>query len=512
MLPTVLVALDRSILYLALPHIGADLHASSVEQLWMTDIHDFMIAGLLVTMGTLGDRIGRKRLLFLGLAGFAGANLLAAYATTPEMLIGARALVGIAGSTIMPSTMALISAMFRDRRQHMTAIAVWMGCFTAGSAVGPVIGAGLIEEFWWGAAFLIGVPVTLLAVLLGARLLPEHRGATAARIDLPSVVLSLAAILSVVYGLKQLSRDGAATTSLLAMVLGVLCAAMFVRRQRRLPNPLLDVRLFGNRALSSALVLTLCTGIVSGTILFVYLYLQSVAGLSPSATALWLLPSTLTTVVVIQVAPLLVRRIRPAYAIGIGLVVQAVGYLLLTGVDDSGDLGMLVTGSVIAGIGLGPLAALGASLTLQAAPPDKAGSAASLTETAGELGIALGVATIGLFGAAVYRNTIQLDPGLPPEVAAAAGDSAAGAFSVAGSLPTDQAQRLFSEVFGAVTASLHGTAVASAAVALAAAVVAVTALRHVAPVGRSSAGDAAAAASTALPRQDAPMARPDRVS
>ncbi|WP_018219271.1 MFS transporter [Salinispora pacifica] len=489
MLPTILVALDRSVLYLALPHIGADLGASSLQQLWITDIHDFMIAGLLVTMGTLGDRIGRKRLLFLGLVGFAAASLFAAYATSAGMLIVARALVGIAGSTIMPSTMALISAMFRDRRQHTTAIAVWMGCFTAGTAIGPLIGGALIEHLWWGAAFLIGVPVTLLTVLLGARLLPERRSSGAGRVDLVSVAMSLLAVLSLVYGLKQLSRTGVDATVLTTVAVGIVAGVLFVLRQRRLASPLLDVRLFRSRALSSALVLTLCVGVVSGTILFVYLYLQTVAGLSPMATALWLLPSTLTSVVVIQIAPLVVRRIRPAFAIAAGLVVQAGGYLLLTQVDNSGQLGLLVTGTVVTGIGLAPLAALGASLTLQSAPAEKAGSAASLTETSGELGIALGIATIGVFGTAAYQNSIQLDPALPESVAAAARDSAAGAFSVAGGLPAEQSQQLFADVFDAITTSLHTTALASALVALAAAVVAVTMLRHVPPSSRPYHGD-----------------------
>jgi len=494
MLPTILVALDRSVLYLSLPHVGEDLHASSVQQLWITDIHDFMIAGLLVTMGTLGDRIGRKRLLFLGVSAFAIADLIAAYSSSAGMLIATRALVGIAGSTIMPSTMALISAMFRNRRQHTTAIAVWMGCFTVGQAIGPVLGGALIERFWWGAAFLVGVPVMVVTLLLGRRLLPEHRNAEAARVDVPSVLLSLLAILPFVYGLKQLSRDGVGTVPILAIVVGLVAGVLFVLRQLRLTHPLLDVGLFRRRAFSAALVLTLCTGVMSGTYLFVYLYLQTVAGLSPMATALWLLPPTLTVVLVIQLVPPLVRRVKPAYAIAVGLVIQVIGWLMFVLVGSDGRFGMLIAGMVVISIGLGPLAGLGATLTLQSAPPDKAGSAAALTETAGEFGIAMGIATIGVYGAALYRDNVRLDPGLPGPVEAAAHDSIIGALTSAASLPADVATRLLHSAYEGLTASLHGTAVASAVVAAVAAVLAVATLRHVPPSDRPFTEDIAAAA------------------
>ncbi|MFC6930107.1 MFS transporter [Actinomadura yumaensis] len=165
-LPTLLVALDVNVLFLALPELSADLGTSGVQQLWITDVYGFMVAGLVITMGTLGDRIGRRRLLLAGGAAFAAASAAAAYATSPAMLIGARTLLGVAGATLMPSTLALITNMFRDARQRGSAIAVWATCQFAGAALGPVVGGVLLERFWWGSVFLMAVPV--MAVLLVA--------------------------------------------------------------------------------------------------------------------------------------------------------------------------------------------------------------------------------------------------------------------------------------------------------------------------------------------------------
>ncbi len=485
-LPTILVALDRSVLYLALPHLSADLGANAVEQLWISDIHDFMIAGLLVTMGHLGDRIGRKRLLLIGAAAFAVASVLAASATSPEMLIAARTLVGIAGSTLMPSTMALIRTMFPGRRQHTMAVAVWMGCFTGGSALGPVVGGALLESFGWSSVFLLGVPIMVLLLIFGPKLLPEHRISSPGRLDLPSVALSLVAILPIVYGLKQLSREGIAATQILAILLGVLSGVLFVRRQRRLAGPLLDLRLFRSRTFSSTLVLTTLIGFVAGTQLFVYLYLQTVAGLSAVSTALLLLPATLTTVVVIQLTPLLVRRVRPAHAIAAGFVLQLAGYLTLTQLDGTGDLSLLVTGTLLVSIGVGPIAGLGAALIMQSAPPERAGSAASVNETAGEFGLAMGVALLGVVGTAVYQSQVEVGQGVPADAAASAGESVAGAMAVAGELPAGESADLLHSAFQATTASLQGTAAISAAITLAAAVLTMFTLRHVPRTGREN--------------------------
>jgi DHA2 family multidrug resistance protein-like MFS transporter len=418
-LPTVLVALDMSVLYLALPHLATSLGATDIQQLWITDSYGFVLAGLLVTMGNLGDRIGRRRLLLTGAAAFAATSVLAACATSPEALIAARALLGVAGATIMPSTMSLIHTMFTDRRQHATAMAVWMGCFMGGSALGPVIGGAVLEHFWWGAAFLIGVPVMAVLLVLGPVWLPEHRNPAPARLDLPSAALSLAAVLPVVYGMKELSRNGFGVLPVLAVVAGLVAGRLFVARQRRLATPLLDLALFGNRLFRTALLLTTVAGLTAGNTLFVSLYLQRVHGLSTLQTGLWLLPGTLVMLLVIQVSPLVTRVVRAPVVIAAGLVVAAAGFVLLTQVD--GGLPLMITGLVVQSAGIGPMGGLCAIMAMQAVRTEEAGSAAALTETAGELGLATGVAVLGMIGMAVARGGAGLVGALNASAAVCAG-------------------------------------------------------------------------------------------
>src|SRR6201991_2312481 len=233
-LPTILIALDMSVLYLALPHLGADLGASSLQQLWITDVYGFMVAGLLITMGTLGDRIGRRRLLLVGAAAFGVTSVVAAYSSSPLMLIVARAVLGLAGATLTPSTLALITNLFRDPRQRAAAVGVWAGCFTAGAILGPLAGGALLDHFWWGSVFLIGVPAMVLLLLTGPALLPEYRDPHAGRLDLTSVALSLLAILPVIYGLKELAKQGWQPTPLVVLAAGLGVGWLFARRQRRL--------------------------------------------------------------------------------------------------------------------------------------------------------------------------------------------------------------------------------------------------------------------------------------
>ena len=252
-LPTLLLALDMSVLYLALPHLAADLAPSSTQLLWIMDIYGFMIAGFLVTMGTLGDRIGRRRLLLIGAAAFGAASVFAAYSSSAEMLIAARTLLGVAGATLMPSTLALISNMFKDPKQRAVAIAVWMSCFMGGTAIGPVVGGVMLQVFWWGSVFLIGVPVMVVLLVASPLLLPEYRDRSAGRLDLASVALSLATILPIIYGLKELAKDGLAVGPLAAIAAGAVVGVVFLRRQRRLDDPMLDLTLFQNRSFSAGL-------------------------------------------------------------------------------------------------------------------------------------------------------------------------------------------------------------------------------------------------------------------
>ncbi|MDT5024433.1 MAG: transporter, family, multidrug resistance protein, partial [Micromonosporaceae bacterium] len=319
-LPTLLISVDVFVMLLALPHLSAGLGADSTQQLWIMDVYSFMIAGFLVTMGTLGDRIGRRKLLLIGAAAFGAASVLGAYSTSPEMLIAARALLGIAGATVAPSTLALISNMFRDAQQRGLAIGVWLVCFMGGAAIGPLAGGVMLESFWWGSVFLLGVPAMLLLLVLGPILLPEYRNAAAGRLDLPSVALSLAAILPIVYGLKELARNGWHPVPLAAIVAGTAVGIGFVRRQRTLADPLLDVRLFANRAFSGALGSMFFGTLTMGAMmLFSTQHLQLVEGLTPLRSGLWMLVPVVASTASVLLSPLAARRIRPAYLIGAGL-------------------------------------------------------------------------------------------------------------------------------------------------------------------------------------------------
>jgi MFS transporter, DHA2 family, multidrug resistance protein len=481
-LPTLLLSLDMSVLYLALPDLSADLHAGPVQQLWIMDIYGFLVAGFLVTMGTIGDRIGRRRLLMAGAAAFGVASVLAAYSTSPEMLIAARAVLGVAGATLMPSTLALISNMFRDAHQRGVAIAVWMCCFMGGMTVGPLVGGVLLDSFWWGSAFLLGVPVMVLLLIAAPLLLPESRNPDAGRLDLASVALLLATVLPVIYGLKELAQDGWHVGSVVAVVVGAGFGTVFMRRQRTLAHPLLDPALFRNRAFTVALCIGLVGGVVmAGTFLLATLWLQMVEGLSPLQAGLWLVPLNLAMVISTMVAPQLARRVRPAYVMTAGFVIAAVGLLVITQVRSVGGLVVLLAGFSLASIGIALPSALGTGLVISAAPKEKAGAAAGTSEMSGEFGIALGVAVLGSSGAAVYRGQVAVPADVPTDAATAARESITGAVSVSSQFPD-----LLASAREAFTSGLHVAAAVGVVLFAAMALLAVTTLRGVRPTGEET--------------------------
>ncbi|MEU1969598.1 MFS transporter [Micromonospora sediminicola] len=484
-LPTLLLALDASVLYLALPHLTVDLGAGATEQLWIMDVYGFLIAGFLVTMGTLGDRVGSRRLLIIGAVAFGVTSLLAAYASSPQMLIAARAAQGIAGATLMPSTLALINHMFRDPRQRSLAIGVWMSCFLGGMAVGPVVGGVMLQYFWWGSVFLLGVPVMAVLVVSAPVVLPERRDKSAGRIDLTSVVLSLTAILPIIYGLKVLAADGPSLTSVVAVVVGVVAGVWFVRRQRRLDAPLVDVTLFRSRTFSAALAIMLLAGVMGGFYFLVAGYLQLVEGFSPLRSGLFLLAPTVAAIGSSMLAPVIARRVPPGKVIAGGMVLAAVGLLLLTQIRSSAGLAALLAGLILTDIGAGPLGALSTDLIVGAAPEEKAGSAAALSETSAEFGVGLGVAVIGSIGAAVYRTRLgdSLHGEVPADVVSSASDGIAGAVTAAQRLPSEVGAVVLERAGAAFADGLTVAAVVCGAAALALAVVAVVAFRHVPSYG-----------------------------
>jgi len=466
MLPTLLVAMDMTALLLALPRLSASLGASNVQQLWISDSYGFTVAGLVITMGTLGDRIGRRRLLLIGAAAFAALSLAAAFSVSPLMLIVVRALLGVAGASLAPSTLALITNMFRDQRERGRAIAVWATCQFTGSALGPVLAGLLLQHFWWGSVFLVAVPAMALLLLAGPFLLPEFRSDQAGRLDPASVGLSLAAVLLIVYGIKQLAIASAPDGPAAALVVGAVLGFLFVRRQLRLPTPLLDLRLLRNRPFTAVLVGLLLAGLaMAGTGLLVTQYLQLVRGYSPVATALLFAPMGLGVAAGTMTAPALARRMRQPTAIAAGLAGSALGSLLLLGVGVSGAAAvpLVMIGIAVLALGTGPLFALGTGLVVGSVPPERAGSAASMSETGNYLGGSLGFALLGVLAAVVYRTRTG-----------GTSNSLAGAVAAGRHLNPGQAAGLLRTADEAFTASLHITALVAALIFAALAVLILT--------------------------------------
>jgi MFS transporter, DHA2 family, multidrug resistance protein len=399
-LPVLLISIDMTVLGAALPALTEDLDPGAAEQLWIVDAYSFVLAGLLVTMGTLGDRIGRRRLLLWGAAAFGLASVAAAFAPTAGTLVVARALLGLGGATLMPSTFSLIKSAFPEARQRATAVAVWSAAFSGGAAAGPVVGGFLLEHFWWGSVFLVNVPVIALLLVLGPRVLPESRNPHPGPFDLPSAALSLVAMFPLVAAVKTLATEGPTLGAGLSAAIGVAAGTVFVRRQRRLAHPLIDLELFAHRPFSVSVVTNLL-GVFAlvGLLVLLPQYLQLVLGLSPLTAALWMLPGSIAGVTGALVAARLVHRFSGPALIGAGLGLAGVG---LTLVGLVGGLGAVVAGFVLLGGGVALAEALTNDLILAAAPADRAGAASAISETGYELGGALGTAVLGSIAAAVF--------------------------------------------------------------------------------------------------------------
>jgi len=482
-LPCMLYSMDLTVLNLAVPQLSADLQPSSAQLLWIVDIYGFMIAGTLITMGTLGDRIGRRRLLLIGAAAFGVASIFAAFSTSSAMLIAARALLGVAGATLAPSTLSLIRNMFHDPQQRTVAISVWIMSFSGGAAIGPLIGGLLLEHYWWGSVFLINVPVMALLLALGPVLLPEFRDPAAGRLDIISAMQSLLAVLAVIYGLKHFAEGGPGWLPAVSILGGLLIGRAFVRRQRRLADPLIDLNLFRIPAFSAAIATNILGFLLMfGTFLFIAQYLQSVLGLSPLQAGLWSLPSALAFIAGSMLTPLIVHRMRPAYVIACGMLVSSAGFMLLTLIDNSATpLAMLVAGTIVFSLGLTPVVTLTTDMVLSAAPPQRAGAAAAISETASEFGGALGIAILGSVVTFIYRSNMaaNLPAAVPSEAASAAFDTIGGAVAAAANLQDASGAALLDAARSAFMLSFETVAAISSVAALGLAILAATLLRQI---------------------------------
>jgi DHA2 family multidrug resistance protein-like MFS transporter len=481
-LACVLYAMDLTVLHLAVPKLSTALQPSSAQLLWIIDIYGFFVAGSLITMGTLGDRIGRRKLLLIGATLFAVVSVIAAFSNSAEMLIVCRALMGIAGATLAPGTLSLIFNMFRDPDERAKAIGVWISSFSAGGAIGPVLGGILLQYFWWGSVFLLAVPVMALLLLLGPRVLPEYRDENAGKLDLLSAVMSLTAILAIIYGIKEIAQSGLNTLPVLVMLVGLVIGFLFIRRQLGLKSPLFDLKLFRIPRFSVSLAANVMAVFIAvGYFLFIAQYLQLVLGLSPLESGLWSLPSAVGFIVGSNVAPRFIHLYKPGIVLAVAMAISAIGLVLLTQVSVTGGLALVVAASLIISLALAPAFSLTTELIVSSAPEEKAGSASGISETGAELGGALGISILGSIGTAIYRASLanQLPATIPNEVVDAARDTLGAAVGVASQLPAEQSQALLAVAREAFVQGLHIAALIAAAVALFATIMVFTLLRNI---------------------------------
>ncbi len=513
-LACLLYVMDLTVLHLAVPSISRDLRPTSVELLWIIDIYGFMVAGFLITMGTLGDRVGRRKVLLVGAAAFGVASILAAFSTTPEMLIASRALLGVAGATIAPSTLSLIFVMFEEPRQRSTAVGIWVSAFSAGGVVGPILGGMLLEHFWWGSVFLLAVPVMAVLLLLGPRVLPEYRDPNAGRLDLVSVGLSLVAILGLIFGLKTVAQDGIGPIPLASIAVGLAVGALWVRRQLTANDPMFDLRLFRIARFTTSLAINfLAIFLAIGYFLFVAQYMQLVLGLSPFEAALWSLPEAVAFIIGPNLAPRIVRHVRPAYLLAGGFVLAGIGMAILGSITAASPdgLALVVIGSTIISTGLGPVFGLTTELIVGSAPPERAGAATGMSETGSEVGGALGLSILGTIGLAIYRSQMSTDlpAGVPSAFAASARDTLGAALEVAANLPAELGEEVARVAQDAFVDGMQVAAFISVAMAIVVAVISFIGLRHVPPtkeepLGVEQGAEAPPADARAADRPDAP--------
>ncbi|MEW2619880.1 MFS transporter [Streptomyces sp. NPDC048106] len=474
MLPLLLVSMDVSVLYFAAPAISADLHPTGTQQLWIFDIYGFVLAGLLMTMGSLGDRIGRRKLLLMGAAAFGGASLLAAYAHSAETLIAARALLGVGGATLMPSTMALLRTMFTDPAERAKAIGLWSGVMTGGIALGSVMSGILVEHFWWGSVFLVNLPAMALLLVLGPVLLPESRNPAPGPFDWVSVPLSLAAVLPVIYGLKEIPSEGWHPRYVVSVTVGLLFAALFAHRQRTHAAPLVPPALLKGRGFAPALVLNLVSALgMMGSAVFTTQYLQSVLGKSPLAAALWsLLPSVFIGLAGPLTARLVQRGVNRGSVVAGGFAAMAAGYALLALVGTD-SLWLVLAGAGVLACGVVAIMSQLTDLAMSTAPVERAGTASSLLETSSEFGGALGMALLGSIGTAVYRHQ------MPDTAPAGARETLGGALATIAHLPGATGQSLLAAARDAFTSGMRDAALAGTVLLVLAAVAAAATLRKI---------------------------------
>ncbi|CAL9607776.1 MFS transporter [Streptomyces sp. Tu 3180] len=464
-----LVAVDATVLHVAVPAVTEDLRPGAVELLWIVDAYPLVCASLLILFGTLGDRIGRRRVLLLGYALFGVASGAAAFADSPQVLIAARALLGVGGAMIMPATLSILRQVFPDRRERALAIGVWSAVAAVGAAVGPLLGGFLLEHFRWGSVFLVNIPLMLVSLPVGRILLPESKGDGDGPWDVAGALLAAAGLFATVLGVKRLGGGEPVTGvwTVLPLLLGTALLVAFVRRQRRRAHPLVDLRMFARPAFSTSVgCIVLAMLALVGLELIAAQYLQLVLGLSPLETGLRLLPLTFAAMAAGLAGARMLRRFGPRRMVCSGFCLTAAAVVSLTamGGEDNGPL--LLTGFVLLGFGLETTLFGAYESMLSEAPPQQAGGAAAIGETSYQLGAGIGIALLGSVMNAAYAPGVSGVPGVPSAASSAASHSLGEAYGVADRLGGPAGDALRHAARHAFVHGLHVTLLVSAGLLL----------------------------------------------
>ncbi|MFB9223298.1 MFS transporter [Paracoccus cavernae] len=414
-----LIVIDMTVLYTALPRLTHDLRANASEKLWILNAYPLVVAGLLPGLGTLGDRFGHRRMFLGGLAVFGAASLIAAFAPVPAVLIAGRVLLAVGAAAMMPATLSLIRLTFEDENERAFAIGIWAAVASGGAAFGPVLGGILLEHFWWGSVFLINVPIVALAFVAALAFIPARPGNAQAHWDALSSLQIMVALIGLAYAVKEMAkREPLWWAVAVAAALGLLALVLFIRRQRRLPHPLIDLRLFGNAQFSAGVIAALCASMVMvGVELALTQRLQLVQGKSPLEAALFILPIPIGAFVAGPVTGLLLPRLGPRAALLAGLGLCLTGVLAMMPLRDAATVWQMLPLGLL-GLGIGAAMTAASSTIMLSAPSERAGMAAAVEEVSYELGGALGIAILGTVMSLGYRWSMPVQA----ELGAAASD------------------------------------------------------------------------------------------
>ncbi|PZE85125.1 MFS transporter [Curtobacterium sp. MCBD17_032] len=479
MLPVLLISVDNTVLSFALPSIARALHPDATTQLWIVDAYPLVLAGLLVVMGSIGDRIGRRRILVVGATGFAVLSAAAAFATEAWMLVAARLAMGVFGAMLMPATLSIIRNVFPDAGERRLALAVWSTMFAAGNALGPLVGGVLLAHFHWGSVFLVAVPILVVMLVAVPFCVPESRDPEPGPVDVPSMLLSLGALGPLVWAIKSLVHPEERGLAVAMVAVGVLCGIAFVRRQLRTRTPMLDMRLFRSTAFTGSVLMNMAAMFsLTGFLFFIAQHLQLVAGLDPFASGLVLVPGAVLTIVAGLVVVPVVARVAPRWVVSVSLLFSAVAYALVAGLGHHATIAALAFAFVLLGIGIGASETVTNDLIISTAPADKAGAASAISETAYEIGAVLGTAVLGTILASAYRANVVVPDGLSSTAHTAAGETLGGAVAAAAELGGPAGQALLESARAAFDSGVTTTAGVAAALMLVAAAGAVVMLRR----------------------------------